>query len=775
MSSEESRTLWCLVEGDPRPYDVFDIPIDASVARLKAKIKERIECLRDTDADSLKLLKLNVMVPIDPHRGLAQRLADLGNIDMYSTELSSGEEVVELFPEPPSKKHLHIVVQRIGIALSSPSVPPDQQSQKERLNELLPSEVDLRGFHLALQVIDASPDWYSNIHNLSSLPFPMLYGRLPTDRFPLSEEPVMMFEYMGRERFGSLWDKVQSFRLGSGSSQLFLYGNMGSGKSHMLAALACLLFHLGKRPVYLPDCRQMLTNPLPYIQSAMLCSFADPSSLARRDEIRSFQNMDDASKFCGNLNTRLYFIVDQINALEQEEINADPVSNSAKQDLWAFLRKIAVGHYRITSASANYKTFRHTKQKQTTEIKMSMMGGMSKAEMKQWWVHHEGKLPIFERESDKGRVEDLTGRIPLLLRPLLGWKGQNFCDIQQQFWHHRELAMVKTNILNFDQSMIHDHRKHALYIDSLFACLLGSVHFIRAECFDHRYFWRDEETGRCHYTCGLAREGGAITIRKVKPDKFLSHTWLNALDAFEDNPVVVGFVVKQTCLSAISHGLNIRGLHWKSLKPNIFAGDILDAISLEASQALYIPDQWNYKDFDALYLYMNKQKKTVLIVPIQIFINPLHKDSEACFYTDWQRWVKHYKGYTLSSTFVWIVEHDRSWNIVDEQLRAIRGGTQLIAPLHEQMLVTVGDVYGLLGERLAQARQSGQPSPKMIESARQNELEIVGEYFSEATEELFKSTLVDGEGSSKRKTRSNKKATPASRRMKQLVNDDDEC
>lgn len=165
-------------------------------------------------------------------------------------------------------------------------------------------------------MINDSPDWYSDIQNMGLLPFPMLYSKLPTERFSLGGEPVMMFEYMGRELFGSLWHQVQSFQIGGGFSQLFLHGNMGSGKSHMLAALACLLLRRGEHPVYLPDCRQMLANPLPYIQSAMLCSFADPSSLACHNEIRSFQSMEDVWKFCGTLKTHLYFIVDQINALE---------------------------------------------------------------------------------------------------------------------------------------------------------------------------------------------------------------------------------------------------------------------------------------------------------------------------------------------------------------------------------------------------------------------------------------------------------------------------
>lgn len=59
------------------------------------------------------------MVPIDPDHSLAQRLADLGNINACSRELSSGEEVGVLFPEPPSQNHLHIVVQRPGIVPSS--------------------------------------------------------------------------------------------------------------------------------------------------------------------------------------------------------------------------------------------------------------------------------------------------------------------------------------------------------------------------------------------------------------------------------------------------------------------------------------------------------------------------------------------------------------------------------------------------------------------------------------------------------------------------------
>ena len=62
----------------------------------------------------LTLFQLNMIVPIHPSDSLAQRLDALGDIDAYLTKLSSEEEVGELFPEPHSRKHLHIVVQFSG-------------------------------------------------------------------------------------------------------------------------------------------------------------------------------------------------------------------------------------------------------------------------------------------------------------------------------------------------------------------------------------------------------------------------------------------------------------------------------------------------------------------------------------------------------------------------------------------------------------------------------------------------------------------------------------
>jgi len=63
MSPQESRLLWCVLEGDPTAYDVFDIPLTANVNKLKAMIKEKIESLHETNAYSLRLWKVVTLIP----------------------------------------------------------------------------------------------------------------------------------------------------------------------------------------------------------------------------------------------------------------------------------------------------------------------------------------------------------------------------------------------------------------------------------------------------------------------------------------------------------------------------------------------------------------------------------------------------------------------------------------------------------------------------------------------------------------------------------------
>lgn len=72
--------------------------------------------------------------------------------------------------------------------------------------------------------------------------------------------------------------------------------------------------------------------------------------------------------------------------------------------------------------------------------------------MECWWLHHRASLPTFD-EEDKARVEDLTGCIPLFLRPLLKFSGKRFCDVELLYWGHDDLTAVGRNVRAFSATM----------------------------------------------------------------------------------------------------------------------------------------------------------------------------------------------------------------------------------------------------------------------------------------------------------------------------------
>jgi energy-coupling factor transporter ATP-binding protein EcfA2 len=235
---------------------------------------------------------------------------------------------------------------------------------------------DLTSLHTRLQETNPNPNWYSNPQNINPFPFPFVYNQLPVGRFYFSGPPELSFVYMGRESFSAVWSEVNGLKIREGFTRLYIHGTMGYGKSHLLAVLAGLLSRSGKRTVYLPDCREFLANKLRYMQTALLCAFADPSSSDERDRIRGLESQEDIIYFCDR-QMPMYFIVDQMNALDREDANMDTKDNERKAATQIFLNGLTYGQYRITSASASHRTAVHMAKKQTNDSKLALMGGMS--------------------------------------------------------------------------------------------------------------------------------------------------------------------------------------------------------------------------------------------------------------------------------------------------------------------------------------------------------------------------------------------------------------
>jgi hypothetical protein len=221
-----------------------------------------------------------------------------------------------------------------------------------------------------LSKITPDPKEYSDPH-IVQLPFPSM--NIIPSRFTINGDT---FSYLGREQFAQIWStwlQVKDNNLRRRA--IYVYGTRGYGKSHMLAALACLLIRQGERVVYLPDCFAMLPDPLKYLQVALLFAIRDASS---REQIDRCETLDALASFCVNYNTgRLCFIVDQLNALDPEPQGRDVFTDRDKSRLLSILRRMSNPHVYISSASANHESARYLQKKETGERKIALLGGMT--------------------------------------------------------------------------------------------------------------------------------------------------------------------------------------------------------------------------------------------------------------------------------------------------------------------------------------------------------------------------------------------------------------
>jgi hypothetical protein len=211
------------------------------------------------------------------------------------------------------------------------------------------------------------------------LPFPFVEHVLPVDRFIIE---AGHFNYMGRECFPRLVVEVEKLNLQNGYRKLYIRGTIGYGKSHLMAALACYLSKQGKAVIYIPDCRAMLDNYVEYLRSAMLMGLAGAPKL--QEEVVSCDGAKDLVRLAQDMARRnppvvLYFLIDQVNALECADFskNRDNIPDELKVQVRGTLDNMASSHIRILSASANYESYKFVYQKQQTEIRIELYGGLS--------------------------------------------------------------------------------------------------------------------------------------------------------------------------------------------------------------------------------------------------------------------------------------------------------------------------------------------------------------------------------------------------------------
>jgi hypothetical protein len=200
----------------------------------------------------------------------------------------------------------------------------------------------------------------------TKLPFPFVGATIPK-RFNIGHDN--MWFYMGREKFMELLNTLdEPWR--KDRAALWVYGTRGYGKSHLLAALVCLLSARKERVVYIPDCRDCLKAPTLYFRAAMLLTWADDDDMQKK--IINLSTMEQIHVFFKK--HRAIFVIDQMNTLEvsKNDKNADK-----KKCLDDWLEHFRVGHKAVLSCSANYQTYLELSQNDTTDYTLTVHGGLT--------------------------------------------------------------------------------------------------------------------------------------------------------------------------------------------------------------------------------------------------------------------------------------------------------------------------------------------------------------------------------------------------------------
>lgn len=160
-------------------------------------------------------------------------------------------------------------------------------------------------------------DSLSNPETFIDLPYPSTTFKPPA-RFNTfrDEKGVIRFTYMGRKVFRKLYNAANVFFNdpqfgGNNRSCIHFNGLTGIGKSHILAALACLLMRQEKTVIYIPSCAILVRDPIRHFKE--FASLAFPNS---QEDISTLENKDDILAFVKELDIgSVVCIADQLDAL----------------------------------------------------------------------------------------------------------------------------------------------------------------------------------------------------------------------------------------------------------------------------------------------------------------------------------------------------------------------------------------------------------------------------------------------------------------------------
>ena len=330
--------------------------------------------------------------------------------------------------------------------------------------------------------------------------------------------------------------------------------------------------------------------------------------------------------------------------------------------------------------------------------------------MEQWWERNKDVMEdgVVRGGYTKNEIEDLTGKIPLLLENSVvkDEKEQPFAiDLGTKFFlgiyeqaltfEQQIRSKCKDNRLDLERytTLVYPHDvanffRHNTYMK---ACLSNrSVPLssrIIPQLVDHRYFFDEFHKDRCasvaYNACGIARNAVATELLANKVNLSDRDFW-GSLPGHINNPCTTGFIIEQAILSQISFsGLNIAGKDINtSMSVVLFSGNFPRfRTDITGQPILYCPQKFDYGGIDGIIIRIGPQPMTkenrqqenrqqenrqqenrqqenrqqLFMYPLQITLAPdKHSDSHETFFNNYGSWIYGLEEYDVVPTFLWI-------------------------------------------------------------------------------------------------------------------------
>ncbi|RHZ84084.1 hypothetical protein Glove_85g77 [Diversispora epigaea] len=686
--------VFCLVLGEiPAIKSLFVVDITKNISTV-SHLQSTIKKLKKPDLDNFafnKLILWKVNIPVDNEEKLkildnTSRKIDIKQ-DLEGVELLPSDEIPIDFREqqPPSKKIIHIIVQ--ALATGKRKLEGADEKSKGQESKKMKLVATANKIMEGIMKLSDTCEVYSDPKNFLTLPFPFPGSDKPVDRFAINVDGF--FTFMGRTEFNNVLSEIMTFRLGTGYREMFIYGTVGYGKSHILTAIACFLLRSRRRVVYLPDCRKLIVGGMDYIKSALFLTYVDDDT--KTAQIDACESFDQIIKFCEELGETLYFIVDQMNALDYYD--GTGADSERKRQVKEDIDRLCLNHYYIKSSSANNHTVLHFMQKQTSEKKIALYGGFDVDEIKEWWKKHNSILPTMN-EMQKNQVEDTTGNIPLFLNILLESSHKNF-EEALGYLNDQLTLKIKDPMTNFSKNIKEGRQEFHVKLMSSFLTKIYPPSGFGVDDFDHRFFYI--KNGLCYYVCGMARDCMAdYFYEKKRMEIFTDIKWISCIKEFKNNPPVKRFITENACIASIfKNGIMVNHINFKPNDMEFFCDEKeIKFSSNEGKCILYLPRCWNQEAIDGLLI--SKTNNKLYVAPIQItFDISSHSDSEDIFFSSiWPNLKSNLSVFEnrLEIIFIWITSESDTDVKVNVKYRTTQNNTFEINLNYTQVVMGFGNV-----------------------------------------------------------------------------------